>query len=228
MAALTPEMSIPQYQQFIREVYGMPNDRHFELGEMASNIQRFAMRGLKGIRKADAAKTKQNLLISMSWFTSSLNRLHVDLEEEVWERFPYLCSYCGSRPCSCKARNVEERLSVPVVQSLKPKALAGFQKMFSEIYPPSTRSLEHAGVHLAEEVGEFSEALHGYRSERTEEDFKNVRVEAADYFSCVVGVFNSLGADMAEELCRMFPSNCHECGYAPCRCSYAHIKDYKS
>ena len=52
MPAVSRNIGIREFQSFISQVYGLPNDRHFELAEMHGNIQRFAMRGLKGIRQA--------------------------------------------------------------------------------------------------------------------------------------------------------------------------------
>jgi NTP pyrophosphatase (non-canonical NTP hydrolase) len=228
MATLRPDVSIRQVQFFIKEVYDTPNNRHFGTGEMLNNIQRFAMRGIKGIRKGDLEKTKKNLIISFSWFLSFLNRLQINLEDETWKRFPFVCSYCNSRPCACKVKRPEQRLKVDIDDTKRPRTLASFQQMFDQIYPHTTRSIEHAGVHLAEEVGEFSEAIWAYRSNRTQEDFDDIALEAADYFSCLVGVFNSLKFDLALELSRFYPNNCHECTHAPCVCSFEKIKKYKS
>ncbi len=220
-------MSIGQFQLFIKEVYEIQNNRHFELGEMLNNTQRFCMRGLKGIRKRDIDKTKKNLIISFSFFMSILNRLKIEVEEEIWQRFPYVCSYCNSRPCACKEIKPENRLKIEVDASKRPKTLSEFQKMFNEIYPAYSRTLEHAGVHLAEEMGEFSEAIWAYRSNRSEKEFKEVVLEAADYFSCLTGVFNSLGLNLSKEITKFYPNNCHQCRNAPCSCSYGVVKEYK-
>lgn len=227
MPTILADTSIQQFQHFIKEVYALPNDRHFNMAEMLSNIQRFGMRGLKGIRKGDSEKTTKNLLISFSWFIALLNRLHINIEQEVWKRFPNLCSYCGTRPCSCKAQKLEFRQHVPHDDTHRPRNLVECQQMFHAIYPPSSRTLEHAGVHLAEEIGEFTEALHAYRGERKDDDFKEVMVEAADYFSCIMGVFNSLGINLAEELARMYTNNCHVCFQSPCACTYTTVKNYQ-
>jgi len=226
MAQLNPDSKIREIQEFTKKVYEIPNNRHFELGEMLNNIQRFAMRGLKGIRKGDLDKTRKNLIISFFWFMSTLVRLEIDLEEEVWKRFPYLCSYCGTCPCSCKSKKVANRQKPIVNDDLKPTTLNGFQEMFAKIYPASSRNLEHAGVHLAEEIGEFSEAYWAFRSERTENDFQSLVIEAADYFSCLIGVFNSMNSSFADEISKMFYNNCHECHNAPCTCSFERIKKY--
>ena len=228
MPTLLPDMSIQQFQFFVKEVYGIPNNRHFDFGEMLNHIQRFGMRGMKGIRKKDFEKTKKNLIISFSFFMSVLNRLSIEIEDEIWKRFPYLCTYCNSCPCSCKEKKSDFRQEVYMNESVRPRTLTGFQKMFNEIYPASSRTLEHAGVHFAEEFGEFSEAIWAYRSSRSEEDFKKVILEAADFCSCLIGIFNSMDVGLAEEITKSYPNNCHNCGNSPCVCSYEIIKNYKS
>lgn len=100
--------------------------------------------------------------------------------------------------------------------------------MFLQIYSPQTRTIEHAGVHLAEEVGEFSEAILTYRGGHKDKDFESIKSEAADLFSCFMGVFNSLEMDMAKELSIMFSNNCYMCKNAPCTCSFKTITEFKS
>ena len=228
MASIKRDTTISECQNFAREVYGLNNDRYFNIEDMLTQIQRFAMRGLKGIRKNSQEKIKTNLLVSFSWFMSLMNQLHIELEGEIWKRFPYLCSYCGSCPCSCKETKPESRQNAAGDEAKKPKTLEEFQRMFQEIYPASARTLEHAGVHLAEELGEFSEAILHYRGLHKDSDFEKIRIEAADLFSCFMGVFNSTATNMAEELSRMFSQNCHVCKKAPCQCDFADIMGFKS
>jgi len=227
MASLSENSSIRDFQDFVNEVYVLPNDRDFDLGEMLSNVQRFAMRGIKGIRQGNVEKTKTNLLISLSWFSSTMTRLHADIEDAVWQRFPYLCSYCGNIPCSCKRDAVQSRKKVPVDDAKKPKTIREFQQMFSKIYPVSTRCLETGGIHLAEELGELSEAIWNFRSERRDCDLEIVVKEVGDYFSTVFGVFNSLNIDLAKELTGLFYDNCHVCHKVPCECTYKFIRRFK-
>ncbi len=228
MASVKQNTTIREYQNFVKEVYGLSNDRYFSLWDMITNMERFMMRGLKGIRKEDDEKAKINLLIAFSWFISITNQLHVDLEEEVWNRFPYLCSYCASCPCLCKKNKIERRKEVPVDNIKRPKLLEEFQNMFNQIYPTKQKTLEHAGVHLAEEAGEFSEAILTYRGGHEDEDFKKVELEMADFFSCIMGVFNSLGVNVAKELSITFSDNCHVCKNAPCTCNFRDITSFKS
>lgn len=228
MASLKENLTLREYQDFVREVYGLSNDRHFDAQDMISNVERFLTRSLKGIRKGDVDKAKFNMIISFSWLLSLLNQLHVDIEQEVWERFPCACSYCASRPCKCKEKRLEHRQEVQIDNSMKPATLSGFQKMFREIYPPSLRTAEHAGIHLAEEMGELSEAILAYRSSRENGDFEKVALEAADLVSCLIGVFNSLDVDIAHELAAYYSDGCHQCHHSPCECNFQTVLSFKS
>lgn len=227
MPSVSKNTTIKQYQDFVNDVYGISNERHFSLWDMHANMERFAMRALKGIRKNELEKTKLNLLISLSWFISTLNRLHIDLENEIWKKFPYICSYCGACPCDCKEKKIKTKQPLNIDELKKPNTLEDFQKMFERIYPPSSRSMDHAGVHLAEEIGEFSEAMLAYRGGFKEELFNEILTESADLFSCVAGVFNSLDVNIAKELSEMFGNSCHACKKAPCECSFDYIIKFK-
>ncbi|HYF29164.1 MAG TPA: hypothetical protein VEA36_02245 [Candidatus Paceibacterota bacterium] len=228
MAALTPYPSLTDYQRFADAVYGLNNRRHFTADEMLTNILRFTMRGLKGIRKGDPEKVRMNMTIAISWTMSLLTQLGVDLERHVWERFPYRCSYCGQCPCACKAKKVQRRVKVVVDPRRRPRTIRDLQVMFNEIYPASSRTLEHAGIHLAEEIGEFSEAVMTYRGNHKDAEFDKVILEAADLYSCFMGVFNSLGIDYEKGLVASFKHGCHACKHIPCECEYQYVVNFKS
>ena len=228
MASVRQDITLKEYQNFVKEVYGLSNDRYFSNWDMITNMERFMMRGMKGIRKGDKEKTRVNLLIAFSWFMSIMNQLHIDLEDEVWKRFPYLCSYCASCPCVCKEKKIETRQKVSIDESKRPKTLEDFQKMLEKIYPSESRTLEHAGVHMAEEAGEFSESIMFFRGGHNDEDFKNIKLEAADLFTHFLGVFSSLNMSIAKELSSVFSDNCHVCHNAPCTCDFKCITDFKS
>ncbi len=228
MASIKQNTSIQEYQNFVQQVYGISNDRYFDTGDMLTNIQRFTMRGIKGIRKGNKAKVKLNLLIAQSWFMSLMNRLHIDIQENIWKRFPYLCSYCAHCPCVCKIEKVKTRKKIVPNNKKQPKTFADFQEMFKAIYPSSTRTLEHAGIHLAEELGELSEAVLKYQGVRDKDDFNKIMFEAADFFSCLMGVFNSIDVSAAKELSKLFVQNCHACKKIPCECSFTFITNFES
>ncbi len=206
MASFKKTGSLGDLQQFIAEVYAVPDDRLYSIWDLLTQEQRFAMRSLKGIRKGDMKKLRINLLIALSWIMAIGNRLHIDLEDETWRRFPGLCSYCGKQPCICHETKPESRLSTMGNAGPRPTSLQDMQVMFQKIYPAGNRTLADAGVHLAEEVGEVSEAIH-----------------IADFISCIFGVANSANMNMAEALRTMYANNCHVCHESPCSCKFSDV-----
>lgn len=220
--------SLPQFQEFIGEIYGPSSDRLYSIWDLLAHQQRFAMRALKGIRKGDGEKLKRNLLVSLSWLMAIGNRLHVNAEEEAWWRFPMLCSYCGKRPCACRKMKPTMRANIARDDSLRPANLADFQRMFAEIYPPQSRTLVDAGIHLAEEIGEINEAVCCFLGEHKPLQFEGVKSEIADCLSCVFGVANSAGIDVAGELEEMYRVNCHLCHATPCGCNFSFLAKFQS
>ncbi len=228
MASISNDVSLLDFQKFIEDVYKIPNDRQFNTTEMLTNIQRFTMRGIKGIRKKDPEKTKKNLLIAFSWFVSLMNQLHINLEKDLWERFPGVCPYCRKKPCQCKEIKPEKRIDLTLsLKNKKPETLEEFQELLEKIYPFSKRTIEDAGIHLAEEMGELSEAILIYRSQRQNKDFEEIKLESADYTSCLLGIFNSLKINLAEELSKTFSNNCHACHKMPCKCDFNFLTNFK-
>jgi NTP pyrophosphatase (non-canonical NTP hydrolase) len=228
MSSFSRNQTLSDFQNLIGKIYALPDDRIYSLWDLLVQEQRFTMRSLKGVRKQDVEKIQTNLLIALSWHMAVANRLHVEIEDEIWLRFPYKCSYCGSVPCTCKTVKASERRRVAVDASLRPKTLADFQEMFRKIYPSESRTIPDAGVHLAEEMGEVSEALHNFLGEHRAEQFEEVRIELADYLSCVFGLANSAGIDVATELESMFTSGCHICHKVPCSCSFGEVSKLTS
>ncbi len=227
MSSVKSNTTLPEFQDFIKQVYSLPNDRYFSAVDMLTNIERFIMRGLKGIRKKDNQKTKDNLLVAISWFISLMNQLHINIEEVVWQRFPYVCSYCGKKPCVCKVKKIKKRQNIYINKKLRPKTIHDFQNMFESIYPSENRTLEDSGIHLAEEMGELSESILSYRGSHNDKTFHDVSLESADLFSCFMGVFNSLNFDVSKELSKIFKKNCHFCKKSPCECNFNNIINFK-
>ncbi|HLM84377.1 MAG TPA: hypothetical protein VK254_04200 [Candidatus Bathyarchaeia archaeon] len=228
MYKFSSKQSLSDFQRLIEDIYSLPDDRLFSLWDLVSNQERFTMRALKGIRKGDAKKTKNNLLVAFSWMMAVANRLKVDVENETWDRFPMKCSYCGHSPCGCKKIKSSAKARFKRKIELKPGSLAGFQKMFAAVYPPESRDLFVAGVHLAEEMGELSEAIHRFLGEHKKNIFREIEVEIADYISCIFGVANSADIQVAKELEKMYWQNCHVCHKLPCECNFTSVGKFKS
>lgn len=219
--------SIADLQRLNMLVYGIPTDRFYSLENQLTQVQRFAMRTLKGIRKGDATAIRHNLTISVSWLLSIANRIHIDVEEEVWKRFPSVCPYCASKTCICAAVKPTSRKKVTTIGKKKPSSLQAFQEMFRIMYPPEKRTLPDAGIHFAEEVGEVSEAIHNYLGQHIDKQFDEIKLEIADLISNMFATANSSGIDLSIEFEKMYRKGCHVCHKIPCTCSYTFIAKYK-
>jgi NTP pyrophosphatase (non-canonical NTP hydrolase) len=219
--------TIADFQRFVQDVYSLNNDRLYSTYDLMIQVQRFMMRALKGIRKNNSVMLKTNLLVALSWFMSLCNREHVDIEEELWKRFPDVCSYCAHKPCACKKLKPTFRIKTKPDQNLRPKTMREFQRMHEEIYPSSERTIFEAGVHAAEEVGEIAEAVHNHLNQHKDKLFEEVRLELADFISCLFDVANSTGMDIAHEFATMAGNNCYVCHQAPCACSYEEVMGFK-
>lgn len=228
MACFKKGQSIADFQNFVKQIYSLPDDLHFSLLDLLIHEQRFAMRALKGIRKNNPQKIKLNMVIAFSFLMAIGNRLHIDIEQVVWQRFPMLCSYCGEKPCICKKIKLEKRHKVHINNALRPGTLSGFQKMFEEIYPSSSRTLTDAGIHLAEEIGEVTEAVQNFLGQHQKKLMQEIVLELADCVSCIFGVANSSQFDLAQELARLFSNNCHVCHKAPCVCNFHSVATIKT
>lgn len=223
MNQVRPDQSLRQFQKTISAIYSLPDDRLYSISDLLTQMQRFTMRALKGIRKGNKEKLRTNLLISFAWLMPIANRMHIDVEDEVWKRFPGVCSYCAAAPCVCKKTHPKKRVTRDG-SAARPSTLRGFQEMFGVIYPPNhppeSRTLADAGIHLAEETGEVSEAIHNFLGQHLGEQFHEIELEIADYVSCIFGVANSASIDIAPALSDMFSDGCHVCHKTPCECTF--------
>lgn len=220
--------SLHGFQELNHKIYGRVDDRHYSSWDILSNLERFIMRAIKGVRKGNNEKLRINLVISLSWLFALMNRFHIDLEDAVWQRFPMVCSYCGESPCACKSLKPATRLEILPDSANRPGSLSGFQEMLAKIYPAEGRTLEHAAIHLAEELGEVSEEIHSYEGTHDPKHFKNLELEAADLFSCIIGVANSAGLQMEREMGWFYRNGCHVCLKIPCQCDFRTSAEFQS
>jgi NTP pyrophosphatase (non-canonical NTP hydrolase) len=239
-----PNEPLAKFQDMVWNIYGLADDRLYSNWDLISNMERFTMWGLKGIRKGKIGDLiipsqlertpnpaesfsnvystiglKFNLLLGAAWLFALTSRLHIDLEEQVWQRYPYYCPYCGQLPCNCKDWKGPRATPTPPNKA-KPATLSDLQKMLEEIYPAKNRTLEHAGVHWAEELGELSEAWHLFEGTHKQKHFQQLELEAADYFTHFLTVANSAGFNFAEDFYKLIPEKCHVCGKKQCVCNF--------
>lgn len=214
---LTTRSSLRRFQKRNDDLYLVANGRNYGPPEMLEKVLRHVTYVLKSVRKRRHEKIEYHLCMALSWSLGILNRFHVDLSKEMWKRFPGLCPYCIVAPCDCRRRRKERRSLSGIRRGRKPVSLQDWQKMFARIYH---NRLLNSTLHLAEEIGEVSEALRVFLSMHSEGSFIKTVEEIVDAVTNILGVANCLRIDMAAGMVRYFADSCPGCKKFPCACGF--------
>jgi len=217
-------------QALNEDVYGIQNGRVYGADAMCMKIVRYSTIAIKGIRKGKPKDVHDGVIMAFSWAMAFSNRLKIDLDTEVWRRFPGVCPYCKGNICSCKERASTRVETVVETSGVKmPLSVQGFQLMFAEIYPQNT--LKDAGIHLAEESAELLEAYLDYAARHTEPDFEEVLIELVDVVANLFAVASTIAElgvgkmEIAEDFIKIFGSGCPKCHSAKCACGFTTTAD---
>jgi len=198
-------------------IYRQVNDRDYDPADMIQRIHRYATQILKCERKERIDHIGHYVAMGLSWSLALANRLHIDVQKELWTRFPGVCPYCSSAPCSCKVRR-EDRAQEPQSDIPEPSNSFGFQVMLHGIYPMNT--LNDSAKHLSEEVGELSEAFHFYRGKHGGGQFEEIVTELIDVITNLFAVASSVKIDLSREFQHAFEDGCYRCHLTPCQCGF--------
>ena len=96
-------MSLRDFQTLMRDLY-LNNDEKRgvvktflwlveEVGEVAQCLNEQTL---------DLEHTGEELADVIAWACSVANILGIDLETEIWKKYPNLCPKCGKNPCECE------------------------------------------------------------------------------------------------------------------------------
>jgi hypothetical protein len=158
------------------------------------------------------------------------------VEDMLWQKFPYACSYCHLQPHendACLERKAAAKgpdwAGLKVLGDAhkikKPRTLAQWQEMFSRIYPVTATETYSATIgRFTEELGELSETLRvfpvapGY-----------FLSEAADVFAWLMHLQNLIhtktavkladrGREMVATFVDAYPDKCIDCNRPVCTC----------
>ncbi len=219
---MAQKTSLDDFQAFLDRVYSINNGRNYSNADLISYLHRHITQILKAVRKEKHDQIPYRLCMAFSWGCSIANRWHIKLPDEIWKRFPGVCPYCGAMPCFCKERGLNRQLPTQA-STPRPFYMSDWQKMFSEIYPKNT--INDSAVHLAEEIGELSEAIRNHWSIHNEEWFDKSIEELVDTIANLFGVASCLKFDLEDNLEQYFKNGCPKCHTLNCHCGYVIIDE---
>ena len=237
------------YQLLVNKVFGVVNSERLELeifARLASAVGR-ANSALVGLIDADGTRRKEKreealgaLAGSFTWLCALANRTGVDIESSVWRKFPGVCPYCAGKHTekSGCSKSTKGALDVWRLRDIAnehasemPHALRGWELLFAEVYPATTKKpIDYLSRKLVEELGEVADFL--TRPKRRRELLRDTGVdflafELADIFAWVCHCSNVMrGEDIGQgdsALARILASRfegevCELCGGSICTC----------
>lgn len=126
-----------------------------------------------------------------------------NISEIVWEKYPGICFYCRTKPCSCATPgNVKDKSIKHTRKREKkercPETLDDWCLLFNEIYENAhaITSIEDLAFHLFEETGEvaheitrITEIINGSHPKQKRKDFF---YELADVFSWICSLVSKI------------------------------------
>lgn len=199
------------------KIYQVPNDRIYSVTDLIYLNQKSIFEYIKHLQDDDNIKASESLIISLGWLLSLINRYHLDLEQEVWKRYPFKCPSCLSIPCICKCENNNySKTGRPPVG--KPKDLEGWQKMIGKIY--LDRDIEKLNLALLRGQNELNYVVRRFKKEGKKMYFGNIIDRSTEQFVLFLRIFNILKKDLGVEYQRIFSKGCYSCGKIPCECNF--------
>ncbi len=190
-------------------------------------------------RTSDPDGSRDYLAKIFAWYCALANRLNINLEDTLWQKYPGVCPRCMEHVCTCQRTPNDidpQKLATLAASHLhqRPHSLRDWQAMFGNIYrgpsgaeaiAPSRDRLAMVFSRMAEELGEVAEAI--LLDEAIDHNVDIVvRNEMADLCAWIFALANNLqfvdptatGVTLADVSWNLYGGKCHRCQKAPCIC----------
>lgn len=234
------EMPLNRWVLMFKEIYFPTQNYNRSKTELFTHLVKVFGGGSKYLfRTSDADGSRDYLAKIFGWYCALANRLNIDLEDTIWQKYPGVCPRCLERVCNCerKPKNIDP-VNLALIASShfhqKPTSLREWQTMFASIYrgpsggeniAPSRDRLALVFSRMAEELGEVAEAILLDEVIDREVDLI-VRNEMADLCAWIFALANNLqcvdptasGATLADLSWNLYGGKCHRCQKCPCIC----------
>ncbi|MBI2042241.1 MAG: hypothetical protein HYT21_00600 [Candidatus Nealsonbacteria bacterium] len=225
--------SVSDFQRMFRYIYHALNEAEYPKdGDLIARLIEEITRLMEFARKDRRTLFKEQMANIFSWSMAVVNRLGIDPQEALWEKYPGVCPYClREKDCICGTEH-------PIVEN-KELALRRFRRERADRRPQTLKdhqelhlrlySWQHdrelpivVAAHLVEEAGEVSCAYRrlGMANSDTAKNFlfNELISEMADVMSWMFALANRLDFDLSEAIWEYYPYECVKCQKGPCVC----------
>lgn len=234
------EMSLKSWTQMFRDIYYPTQNYGRSAYEIFTHLVKIFGAGSHHLFRTHNPKGAREYLAKVfAWYCALANRLELDVEDVLWQKYPRICPRCLNNVCQCAeppAPINPEKLSMIALENghQRPNTLREWQVMFAHIYkgpsgrfnvPPARERLALVFARIAEEIGEVAEAL-GQDPIIDPEAGLVVKNEMADLGAWVFALANNLqyvdptahSVSLADIAWDIYPAKCHRCAEAKCIC----------
>lgn len=211
-----------EFQEMNSYIYGERNKRYYSDADLVRRLLEQTALLSKIARKDYRDRFALYLADTFSWYNALANRLGLDVQEIMWQRFPGVCSYC-LQPinCLCGIEHPQEpgdkAIKLRVLRldrdGREPWTLEEHQALHSGLYswqhkfqPPLSMA-----THVGEEVAEVSEALR-------HKEMWLVAEEMADVLSWIFAFATRGDLNLADVMWGLYPYVCRKCEEDHCVC----------
>lgn len=234
------EMTLNAWSDMFRSIYFPTQNYNRSKIEIFTHLIKVFGGGSRYLfRTSDPDGSRDYLAKIFGWYCALANRLNINLEDTLWQKYPGICPRCMEHVCGCARapKEIDSRklaLFASTHSNAKPTSLRQWQAMFANIYrsPSGGESVPHSRERLAivfsrmaEELGEVAEAI------LLDEAIDNnvnliIRNEMADLCAWIFSLANNLqfvdptasGVTLADVSWNLYGGKCHRCQKAPCIC----------
>lgn len=211
--------TVREFQQMNAYIYGEANKRYGDAELILRLLEEIAVI-MEIARKDELEVMPRHLSRIFSWLCAIANRLGIDLQEALWNKYPGVCPYClRNENCACAIEHPnipDKELALRRFRrdrASEPKTLAEHQVLHHKLYYRQNRRIFviQTAAHIAEEAGEISR-------EFRHKNPAGLQDEMADVVSWIFAVANRCGFELADAAWIQFPYECEKCHHMVCDC----------
>lgn len=217
--AVRRPFTVVGYQNMFASIYTEANKKYSDPELLLRLLEEVSV-VMEIVRKDKREDLPEQLARTYAWVNGLANRLQIQLQEVLWNKFPNVCSYCmRAENCSCAVEHPTIQNKETILRRLRrdrskePKSLKEHQELHGKLYGRQNDRLIviQVAAHLAEEAGEISRDFRHH-------DMEKLGGEMSDVLSWIFALANRLHIDLEKTVWEQYPHECEKCQKIVCVC----------